>query len=75
MVSTVLTIGAYGPTNDVSTKCYFPFIHNGEAQFMCITDDGDDYAWCATSKDYGVDQQKGNCKSPSEQNKFFMYTL
>lgn len=52
----------YGNAN--GAECHFPFIFEGKSYSSCTTEGRtDNVPWCATTEDYGRDQQYGFCPS------------
>jgi hypothetical protein len=45
----------------------FPFTYNGQTYFDCTPVDNNDVPWCATTSNFVVDGQWGNCRQVSVQ--------
>ena len=59
----LITTSGTGGNVPKGSACVFPFIYAGNAYFDCITVDNDNVPWCATTPNFDVDGQWGNCRS------------
>ena len=55
-----------GTANGAS--CQFPFVYKDALYYQCITRDHKGKFWCATTYNYDIDDQWGNCAGMDDNN-------